>query len=213
MWIDFTLYILHPFTRLRLRFGGTFFLSLVCIQVSRGSLTHEDAPLYFIALVYITHSFLSSFPKYTSLRHPTWTMYPSLVYSVAYIALATPCFLLRQEGGRKDDGRRSISRVPPLLQHRRLCLPTSCRSIARTELYKYAPLYRPMLSARRNTENRIDTENESRRVHIRTRPALSLSLSRFPPYGSIFLPLCIYPLNSYFEGNSSCAFPNWLPCV
>lgn len=144
------------------------------------------------------------------------SVYSVLVYTVADIALVASSS--RQKVRTMEEGlslfhlsrrRTRFYRVPSLTYtSRHFCLPFVIPHLL-TDLYKYIParLYTKETEARRNTENQIDTENESHRVH--TSPLIAraeITRARLPhaslsrsPRGSILPSPCV-PIKFLFRG-------------
>lgn len=124
----------------------------------------------------------------------SWTVYSPPAYIALAIPVVVPHSSLLVEGrqGRTTVGDISRERERVFLSYS-LVDSVYLHRAARAELYKYAPLYtgRSCSLARRNTENRIDTENESRRVHTHPHaPLRCLSLVSFSL--SLSLPTARY---------------------
>lgn len=215
MWMGATLHItpsIPSFVR-GCRFGAALLsFSRVYLGLPGVIDPHEDISLYSITLVYTSH--LPSFPPSLWKYQPTSSVDPVFVSRLhcRLYCINNPRSPSRPREARKiagEDPSRgfflSYSLVDCVYLHRAaLSLGLNCitvRSATLADATSHMQHWKP---------NRYG-KWISPGLHIRTRrfSPLSLSLS----YSSIFLPLCTYSLNSYFEGNFSRAFSSWFACV
>lgn len=183
-------------------YDETSFLACVFRSRARGSSTRRCSSLFSITLVYIVHL---PFQSPSQSARATSSVDRVLASRLHYRLYCINHPRSPREAGKTmvEDPIQSFSLLSYSLIVGSVYLR---RAVLSFELYKHVPLHDRccLPDATLKTESIRKMNRSARAAPLSISLFLfSVSLSCLFPCGSIFLPCCTYPLNSYFERNLS----------